>query len=354
MADKSTIEWTDATWNPVRGCSRVSPGCGGPGKAGGCYAEGIAARFSDPGQAYHGFAERGRAGSKWTGKVALIEEQLALPLSWRKPRRIFVNSMSDLFHDALSPEDIAQVFAVMACAQQHTFQVLTKRAERMRDLLNDDRFRDTVNMFVEDVAFEHSDPHARRSDDYRAIAQDVEEDEPLPNVWLGVSVEDRQRADERIPHLLKTPAAVRFLSCEPLLGPLDLTKIAVPDDAAGRYAGQALIDWVIAGGESGPNARPMHPDWARSLRDQCAAAGVPFFFKQWGEWLPDRLLETLGVRGVIMRADGMRPSDADIEPMMAGTFDYSGWQHFAAVGKKRAGRLLDGVEHNAFPEPHYG
>jgi protein gp37 len=130
MADKTAIEWTDATWNPVRGCSRISPGCGGPGHAGGCYAEGVAARFSGPGQAFHGFADRDRAGSKWTGKVELIPEMLDLPMRWRRPRRIFVNSMSDLFHEALSFGEVMRVFNVMWQAPQHTFQVLTKRAER--------------------------------------------------------------------------------------------------------------------------------------------------------------------------------------------------------------------------------
>jgi len=279
MADKSAIEWTDATWNPVRGCTRVSPGCGGPGKAGGCYAERIAARFSGPGQPFEGFAERKGGEARWTGKVALIEDMLAVPLRWSKPRRIFVNSMSDLFHEHLPDGAIDQVFAMMALCPQHTFQVLTKRPERMRDYLSD------------------QDPM------------------PLPNVWLGVSAEDQARADERIPLLLETPAAVRFVSCEPLLGPIDLINLdhtgAQRKDqahgisalwrAAAEIGLRTMLDWVICGGESGPVARPMHPDWARSLRDQCQAAGVPFFFKQWG-------------------------------------------------GKKRAGRLLDGVEHNAFPE----
>jgi protein gp37 len=354
VADKSPIEWTDATWNPVRGCSRVSPGCGGPGHAGGCYAEGVAARFSDPGQAHHGFAERGRAGSKWTGKVALIDEQLALPLRWRRPRRIFVNSMSDLFHEALPDAAIDKVFAVMALAPQHTFQVLTKRAERMRDYCRNARVR--APGFVEHAVGMVDLVRGLDSDERRKIRYEVGVPYPLPNVWLGVSVEDQERADERIPHLLATPAAVRFLSCEPLLGRLDLAQIAVPDDAAGKHAGHgysfnalqreddlklfnapAHVDWVICGGESGRDARPMHPDWARSLRDQCAVADVPFFFKQWGEWAPFRK-EMAEVGSPAATRAGYAPA-TQLTPNGA----------MQRVGKKAAGRLLDGVEHNGFP-----
>lgn len=256
MADKTGIQWTDATWNPVRGCTRVSTGCGGPNHEGGCYAEKIAARFSGPGQPYEGFAERTRHGGRWTGRVALIPDKLTEPLTWRKPRRIFVNSMSDLFHEALPDEAIDQVFAIMALARQHQFQILTKRPDRARQyLLAEDRC-DSIGM-------------AQRGFDATATCYErLDQDAlwPLHNVWLGTSVEDQETADERIPHLRATPAAVRFLSCEPLLGPLRI-------DLDG-------IDWVIIGGESGPNARPCDLAWIRSLRDQCRAADVPLFVKQ--------------------------------------------------------------------------
>lgn len=219
MSDHSTIEWTDATWNPVRGCTKISPGCAH------CYAERFAERF------------RGVAGHPYEQgfDLRLVPELLDRPLRWRKPRRIFVNSMSDLFHAEVPLEYIGQVVAVMRQADWHTYQVLTKRSARMRELL--------------------SGPLAAAG--------------RLRHVWWGVSVENRQHGLPRIDDLRRTPAQVRFLSVEPLLedlGQLDLTG----------------IDWVIAGGESGPGARPVQADWLRRLRDQCQAAGVAFFFKQWG------------------------------------------------------------------------
>lgn len=217
----SAIEWTDATWNPVTGCTKVSSGCDN------CYAERIAERF------------RGVAGHPFERGFDLVErpERLDQPLSWRKPRRVFVCSMSDLFHKRLPAGFVDQVFATMQAAPQHVFQVLTKRSSRMRDYL---------------------------------LARHAP---PLPHVWCGVSVEDR-RAVERVRHLRDTPAAVRFLSIEPLLGP-----VADVLDLDG-------IHWAIVGGESGPRARPMDAAWARDVRDACAAARVPFFFKQWGGRTP--------------------------------------------------------------------
>jgi protein gp37 len=305
MGDKTGISWTDATWNCVRGCSRVSEGCRN------CYAERVAARFSDEGMPYHGLADRSRKGSKWTGVVRLIPEHLADPLRWKKPRRIFVNSMSDLFHEGLTNEQIAAVFGVMAAAPQHTFQVLTKRATRMREwfdwvkskpngrrpgvLLTD--ALDTLAKLDDAADARFVDAHWQAS-----LVTSVDGSDagwttparwPLPNVWLGVSVENQAAADERIPELLRTPAAVRFLSCEPLIGPVTLDGGAVT--ARGTSAnwlrpslrpGQPpqhdvnAISWVIAGCESGPGARPCSVEWLRSLRDQCAAAGVPFFLKQ--------------------------------------------------------------------------
>jgi protein gp37 len=212
MGDNSNIEWTDATWNPVRGCALVSAGCTN------CYAMRVAHRFSGDSQPYAGLTKLTSHGPVWTGDVTLWPDVLDVPLRWRRPRRIFVNSMSDLFHEDVPEEFIDKVFAVMALSPQHTFQILTKRPVRMRDYLltvqNDDKdFNRWSNAGVE------------ITDSPCAVIDDA--DWPLPNVWLGVSVEDQATADERIPLLLQTPAAVRFLSCEPLLGPVDLKTIRI-------------------------------------------------------------------------------------------------------------------------------
>lgn len=342
MADNTAIEWTNATWNPIRGCTRVSEGCRN------CYAEVMAARFSDPGQWGHGLARRvalpgGGTDHRWTGEVALVEEALDLPLRWRRPRRIFVNSTSDLFHEKVPDDWIDMVFAVMALAQQHTFQVLTKRPERMRDYflgrrLNFGRASEALHEMTHPCSEDDHDWAVDQLDAFDASGR------PLPNVWLGTSVEDQATANARIPHLLDTPAQVRFLSCEPLLGPVALDMILTPEmgvyaltgvrsDGSGPsgFSRGPRIDWVICGGESGPGARPMHPDWARSLRDQCTLDRVPFFFKQWGDWEPRRGFAC--------------PDDLPRE----------GWHHFdpecsmRRVGKKRAGRLLDGREWSDFP-----
>ncbi len=275
MSDSTGIEWTDATWNPVRGCERVSPGCEN------CYAERVAARFSGPGMPYEGLAIMGANGPRWTREVAFISGKLDQPLRWRKPRRIFVNSMSDLFQRKLDVRDIDQVFAVMALSPQHTFQVLTKRADRMRAYLNDPNVWPRVSAAAHAISL--TLPKSRR-EDWLMIS-------PLPNVWLGVSAEDQQRADERIPLLLETPAAVRFVSYEPALGPVDLgdylpvcrEKPGTCGAAQQYHCGcqyPTQLHWVIAGAESGHGARPMNEDWVRSVRDQCAAAGTAFFYKQ--------------------------------------------------------------------------
>lgn len=347
MADRTTIEWTDATWNPIRGCTRVSEGCRN------CYAEIMAARFSDPGQWGHGIARRvklpdGGTDHRWTGKLELIETRLDQPLRWRAPRRIFVNSTSDLFHEAALDEWIDRVFAVMALAPQHTFQVLTKRPERMREYLA-------------------ANPGIRIRTEMPRIAGPlpvIEMDWPLPNVWLGTSVEDQASADARIPHLLATPAAVRFVSAEPLLGPVDLDEIAIPrpdlrasviwSALRGWGGAPAKLDWVIVGGESGPGARPMRPDWARSLRDQCVAAGVPFFFKQWGEW--GHALHMPGVEAVSAAAaksgHWAHPHRYRIHggPEDGQCFESLPEDHLTLrVGKARAGRLLDGRTWDQMP-----
>lgn len=273
MSDRTSIEWTrgddgtaGATWNPVTGCTKVSPGCDR------CYAETFAERWrGTPGHYFeNGF------------DVQLRPDKLNLPLTWRKPRRVFVNSMSDLFHDAVPVEFIIEVLAVMASVPRHTFQLLTKRHARMRSLLGSDGFRQAVQRKI---------PHVG-DDVYAARHSKVW---PLPNVWVGVSVEDQKWADIRIPALLETPAAVRFLSCEPLLGPVDLSRylglewsdlgLWLPEMFATLAGKEPDLHWVIAGGESGHGARPMDPAWVRPLRDQCAAAEVPFFMKQAGSVL---------------------------------------------------------------------
>jgi protein gp37 len=227
MGDRSTIEWTEATWNPTTGCDQVSRGCDN------CYAMALSRRLKAMGQPRYQRDGDPRTSGPGFG-LSVHPDTLALPLTWRRPRRVFVNSMSDLFHARVPVAFIRQVFDVMAATPQHTYQVLTKRARRLRRVAGSLAWPD--------------------------------------NVWMGVSVEDQQVVD-RITDLRQVPAAVRFLSCEPLLGPLP---------------GLSLdgIGWVIAGGESGPNARPMDPAWAEDLRDQCAQAQVPFFFKQWGGRTP--------------------------------------------------------------------
>jgi protein gp37 len=345
MADKSKIEWTDATWNPVRGCSRVSEGCRH------CYAETVANRFCGPGLPYEGVVQidaDGKGLGKWNGQIKFVEERLLDPLRWKAPRKIFVNSMSDLFHENVTDAMLDQIFAVMALCPQHTFQVLTKRPERMLAYLG--RAYGRIGDLVMKMRRERGDrgcvgplPHVAPGARWW----------PLANVWPGVSVEDQKAADERIPLLLQTPAAVRFLSVEPMLGDVDLDSILGGTRWIGGQRGcdgqhhgggtfdcprelhhhhddlcKRGIDWVICGGESGPGARPMHPDWARSLRDQCVAAGVSFFFKQWGEYLP-----------------AMTDGNPDFQPQELNCSDEP-----IRVGKKAAGDLLDGVQWHQFPE----
>lgn len=308
MSD-SKIEWTDATWNPVRGCSRVSEGCRN------CYAERQSARF-EKGYA-NGFVRDG----KWTGRVELVEDKLLQPLLWRLPRRVFVNSMSDLFHERLSDDAIDRVFAVMALAPHHTFQVLTKRPARMRDYFQavDVQERIAIAAVRESKALRGTRADQLALD---AIASAVLWGNsigsrfeprgfrtwPLPNVWLGISVEDQQTADERVPMLIQSPAAVRFVSCEPMLEAIDFSRAgavwplhrpwtsahrtygeARAAGALGTYqrqalvaAGRTFVDWIIVGGESGPSARPCNLEWIRDVVVQCEAARVPCFVKQVG------------------------------------------------------------------------
>lgn len=324
MADKTKIEWTDSTWSPVTGCSKVSPACDI------CYAERITERFHGKGS----FAQ-----------VTLHPERLPTPLRWRRPRRVFVNSMSDLFHEQVSDEFIARVFAVMAAAPDHTFQILTKRHARMRSLLSHGEFQHQVHRQWEHVAYLPS--------------QATSPDWPLSNVWVGVSTENQRWADVRVPALLETPAAVRFLSCEPLLGPVDLTRLTTRDGTVNGLAGDVLdryhyepasVDWIIAGGESGPHARPMHPDWARSLRDQATDAGRPFFFKQWGEFSPDNnpFEEPYLHQGRHLWVDPKGGNTRRYGSLNIRTGEER-WKLMHRVGKKQAGRMLDGQTWDEMP-----
>jgi protein gp37 len=326
MGDRTGIEWADSTWNPTTGCTHLSEGCDG------CYAASLASGRLSHVPAYAGLAENGR----FNGTVRLLPERLDQPLRWTRPRMIFVDSMSDLFHDAIPDEYLARVFAVMAAAPRHTFQVLTKRPARMRSLMTSGDFRELVR----DAKGDH------RTDGSWAPTQLVW---PLPNVWLGTSVENQKWADIRIPALLETRAAVRFLSCEPLLGPVDLLPYLKHQcdcpDAPARHTRQSEYgprpDWVIVGGESGPSARPMHPSWARSLRDQCAAVGVAYHFKQWGEWAPGRIFGGPDWRVAMIGPNG--------EPWENDTIPTPAWATVYRKGKKAAGRMLDGRTWDEYP-----
>lgn len=269
----TTIEWCTDVWNPVRGCARVSAGCEN------CYAERFAHRFSGPGGTYEGLTASGPKGPRWTGKVTLVPEVLDQPLRWRNPKRIFVNSMSDLFHESVPDAFIVQVFAAMSIASTrgHVFQILTKRPERMRDVMeriSDDRTWD-----------KEMDRGAGRFNGYWLSAQGRDDWQgwPLPNVWLGVSCEDQATADERIPTLLDTPAAVRFVSAEPLLSMIDFECFGSTGCPTGWIDGsEPGLDWIIVGGESGPKARPCDINAVRSIVKQCADARVACFVKQIG------------------------------------------------------------------------
>ena len=305
MSDKSGIEWTEATWNPIVGCKAVSPGCDH------CYAARECSGRLAHLPLYAGLATNG----VFTGEVRMVPERLDQPLRWKRPRKIFVNSMSDLFHADVPDQFIKQVFDVMGEARQHSFQVLTKRPQRMAKLLRS--WQEKGFLFGD----EGNEIGHWPASFYNGVSL------PLANVWLGVSIESDSYAF-RADHLRETPAAVRFLSLEPLLG-------ALPSlDLAG-------IDWVIVGGESGPSARPMHPDWVREIRDRCIEAKVPFLFKQWGEW-SEKMAEhpTLAQ----MNSVHWHPDGRGV-----------GWAHHNEaiemwrVGKKTAGRELDGRLWDQYP-----
>lgn len=363
MADKSSIEWTDATWPIVQGCDYESPGCTH------CYAVPLLWRMAhNPNPAIsgplQGVVAKNAAGKlHFTGKVALREDRLDWPLKWKEPRQIFVPSHGDLFHPSVPDWFIDKVFAVMALCPQHTFQVLTKRSKRMREYLS----TPDVAARVWKAANEIPDCSERLY--LRALGMNGGDwggatPWPLRNVWAGVSTEDQPRADERIPDLRATPAAVRFISAEPLLGPLDIAEHLIGEEEHGidmsREVGGRVgactgwippLDWVIAGGESGPRSRPMHPDWVRSLRDQCATARVPFFFKQWGNWREAQEgdeFDTSRGRASKPPAFIVKPDDGTVHCFMPPNPDPR-CRVMLEVGKKAAGATLDGREHREFP-----
>lgn len=366
MSNASKIEWTDATWNPTTGCTKTSPGCKH------CYAERLwpkleGARVRREGGEPRPFTD-----------IRVHPERIDWPLHRKNPLLIFVNSMSDLFHEDVPDEFIDQVFAVMCkcCPQNeyqkryaHTFQILTKRARRMQTYMTDPKRAERVFLAG------HNTPLCGRAS---------MPPWPLPNVWLGVSVENQAAADERIPLLLQTPAAVRWISAEPLLGPLNLLQLLDRSDdpqggtllfpLAGEFTCEGMnepqpingggITWVVAGGESGPRARPAHPDWFRSLRDQCSATAVPFFFKQWGEWQEvdgeARDPETGGHLRVDVpsreaddtfdpKSDCLISQDGAAFKSLDGLPTDSPCRLMTRIGKRAAGRLLDGQMHNQYP-----
>lgn len=353
---KTSIEWTEHTWNPIVGCSIVSPGCTN------CYAMKMAARIEAMGNQprYAGTTRKVNGNAVWTGKIAQAPDSVLLaPLRRKKPTTYFVNSMGDLFHEDCPDEWIDPVFAVMALTPQHTYQVLTKRPARMRAYFSHAGRLNSIN------GQKWSLLGAPRGSKIRHGGGEwMSPCLPLPNVWLGVSAERQQEWDERTDHLRNTLAAIRFVSAEPLLGQIYATKALHEPDcdiiehgiAGTCTCDKPRLDWVIVGGESGHGARSMHPDWARSLRDQCTAAGVAFFFKQWGEWMPcphDSDEAESNPRSGFCHPGGETakwPTPEGYGEYGAGWLIEHGFAHVAAVGKKRAGRLLDGVTHNAMPQ----
>jgi protein gp37 len=387
MADRTTIEWVVAlaeargavpsSWNPILGCSRASDGCTN------CYAAAIAHRFGSKGKGvFAGLTDPDANGvPRFNGTIKVQGHLLTKPLGWRKPHVVFVGDMADLFHPGVPDDYLDSVFAIMALAPRHLFLVLTKRPERMRDYLTTNDRDEAIGWASQNVLDDLSggdetkkppfgcDPSVVSALIHGPSAPNARFQHrhmwPLPNVWCGCTVEDQPRANERIPHLLATPAAKRFVSVEPMLGPVDLTDHPYHGIPGTSYSalwcdedpeddvafGGASLDWVIVGGESGPHARPMNPDWARSLRDQCKAAGTPFFFKQWGAWAPGECIgspQTKTETGAwwIDRKWSIERITARFGQEMHTDDEPDVWR----VGKLRAGRLLDGVEHNEVPE----
>jgi len=364
MTHNTKIEWTHIpgykreTWNPIVGCSVASPGCKN------CYAMPLARKMGgNPATPhYAGTTMRQNGKTVWTGVIRKASEKTLLaPLHWKSPRAIFVNSMGDVFHENTPDDWIDRVFAIMALCPQHIFIVLTKRAERMREYIAG--LGDTD--FTLEQRLERGDPLSDMLQYVHRRSTRSNRD----NIWLGVTAEDQKRAEERIHELLHTQAAVRFVSFEPLLGEVDLNYMSFLQELEPTDFGQDTrprLDGIICSGETGPGARPMHPDWARSLRDQCKAAGAPFFFKHHGEWgeaelKPDRKTGE-PIEDYMRRCEataathGLTPEGHpaplnhkpwSIERSPDGHGQYIGIRR---LGKAHTGRLLDGVEHKAFPK----
>lgn len=376
MSVKSSIEWTrtlnadgtftpGTTWSPITGCTKKSEGCRN------CWAKHeVETRWSkNPRSAFFGRA---------FSDIRCHPDQLQQPIRQRKGRRIFVCPRADLFHEEVPFEFIAAVFGSMALAQRHTFQVLTKRPDRMLEfftwLTAQTEHKEAWVASVNHAEFICGEQKGTRGAERchvesKAIASYYDkaiianggrphgsfyDKWPLPNVWLGVSVEDQSTADERIPMLLKAPAAVRWLSLEPLLGAIDLELL---DCMGGPYR---KIDWIVLGGESGDDARPMHPEWVREIQQQCHYARVPFFFKQWGEWLPISEMEDSGEHLYEPVREG-KPSDSirrcRVATRAIGYDAAEHWQVVAGnpsyltfkVGKRAAGHRIDGKVYHQFP-----
>lgn len=330
MADGSKIEWTDATWNPITGCSVLSPGCTN------CYAMRLAGTRLRDHPSRSGLTKPSKAGPVWNGQVRLNQQWLAQPLAWKRPREIFVCAHADLFHAEVPFAWIDHIFAVMALASHHRFQVLTKRSAIMRAYFADPAWMERVIRQMEVVQ-----PSSLWNGNVYQAKHELATNGFLPNVWVGISAEDQTRFDERVADLYNTPAAVRWFSFEPMLGAID---------ARGPLSTGAF-GWAVVGGESGPGARPMHPDWARGLRDQCAEAGVPFHFKQWGAWEAwlDRERDDPDWRADYSRLYVDRGGSKWLN--LAGGCGFHGerFHVMRRVGKAEAGRLLDGVTHDGMP-----
>ena len=364
------IEWTDETWNVITGCTLVDEGCRN------CYAAELAASRLKNHPSRAGLAKRNAQGvASFTGEVRFNEDWLDQPLHWKAPRMIFVCAHGDLFHPAVPDDWIDRVFAVMALRPRHTFQVLTKRPDRAREYLSNAyrRIMDIVcdlacdGEFLASYAFAISavPEHDARESTHSANVVRLHQ-WPLPNVWLGTSVSDQASADARIPDLLETPAAKRFVSAEPLLGPVDLGAELISikwgfdiaaDCGGGSFSGERPgLDWVIVGGESGRRARPMHPDWPRSIRDQCQTAGTAFFFKQWGTFADHTETHAnsqncKGSHDLVILPNGsvIGGGAKGFGGMVDEDWRERGAAWMCHVGKKSAGRLLDGREWNEVP-----
>jgi len=324
MADGTKIEWCDATVNAINGCSLASPGCTN------CYAMKQAHRFP----VRQGLTMPSKGGMVWTGEVRLSESALLQPLRWKRPRIIFWNAHGDPFHPKVPVAWIDRMFMVMAATPQHIHLVLTKRTARMRQYFADLSCDDSFRPYVRRPGWQNPSPR----DGDRVILLEQGQSWPLSNVWLGTSIEDRARLNERAADLKAITAAGHFWSAEPLLEDL------------GDIPAHLFPDGVIVGGESGHNARPMHPDWARNLRDQCAAAGVDFHFKQWGEWAPGECADHAQTRTEKVATWWSDKWDFDeITPRVGEELHVDDAPDLWRIGKKRAGRHLDGVQHDALP-----